>query len=154
MTPGNAGMEKLSSWRLAFMHNGGNKLHHNLRFLLSLICLFCAAEQDVHLPREGVRVAGRLQLKAALSVPQRNAHDQHSAAWWQHQQLACTVYPSMIIRRAKASCLARVLATLVIGRLLVRISVSPRLHNDVWAGYWTPNCSWWAAGTFCKAFCF
>lgn len=101
MTPGNAGMDKLAS---LLTYNGGNKLHHNSSFLLSLICLFCAAEQDVHLPREGVRVAGRLQLKAALSVPQRNAHDQHSAAWQQHQQLACTAYPSTIICHANAFC--------------------------------------------------
>ena len=91
---------------------GGNKLHHDSSLLLSLICLFSAAEQDVHLPREGVRVAGGLQLEAALSVPQRNAHDQHSAPWWQHQQLACTVYPYMIVSHAKAFSLARVLATL------------------------------------------
>lgn len=50
-----------------------NKLHPNsLLFIdLPLVCLhieYSAAEQDVHLSRERVRVAGRLQLKAALPV--------------------------------------------------------------------------------------
>lgn len=46
-----------------------------------------AAEQDVHLPRQRVRVAGGLQPEAALPVPQRGADDQHSAPWREHQQL-------------------------------------------------------------------
>lgn len=51
-----------------------------------------AAEQDVHLPREGVRVAGGLQPQAAVSLPQRREDDQHGAPRRRHQQLTRPAY--------------------------------------------------------------
>lgn len=75
-----------------------------------------ATEQDVHLPRQGVRVARRLQPKAALSVPQRRADDQHSAPWRWHQQLHWTVYPSRnVIRHTKAICLSSYVCSIAAG---------------------------------------
>lgn len=71
-------------------------------FLLSFTLLchplkFPATEQDVHLPRQRIWVAWRLQLKAALTVPKRSPDDQHSTPWRQHQQLPWTVYPLIIV---------------------------------------------------------
>lgn len=59
-------------------HAGLESFHFLSRF---------TAEQDVHLPRQRVRVAGGLQPEAALPVPQRGTDDQHGAPWREHQQL-------------------------------------------------------------------
>lgn len=61
---------------------------------MSVRChLYCPAEQNVHLPREGVRALGGFRSAPPHAVPQRREDEDVHAAQRGHQVLAWTVYP-------------------------------------------------------------
>lgn len=92
-----------------------------------------AAEQDVHLPRQRVWVAWRLQLKAAVSVPKCKSDDQYSAPWRQHQQLLWTVYP-FNHKLHKHNSFAKICGQVsLIGKCWIALKCGRNFQDELWS---------------------
>lgn len=55
--------------------------------------LHCPTEQNVHVPREGVRAPGGLRSAPPHAVSQRGEDEDDHAAQWGHKDVLCTMYP-------------------------------------------------------------